>query len=182
MDLDKQFRFDCDFAEKQIMSHGSLNQMFIMHSKTGSTALGIAWQNDAEKQQALELLHLYSVAHDVRAISTLSEAWMTKHDAPIKGPVLRPSKSERRAEIVMITLSSLEENGEQKVRASIREILRNSDGKVVGLGIEDMGGITEKFSGVMVEILPTEPVSQAEQKAAKRQLKRMGFTMGPPKK
>jgi hypothetical protein len=155
----KAFRLDCDFAEKTLRSRGQVTTMFVIRGYDGQVIPMII--AGGEKADAYRMVQLAAVAHDAEAVSCISEAWTLPPEATM--PNVLPSESERRIEVIAVQLVTLDE-----ALGSSREILRDGEGRITGLGPELMKPtvIPERdFSGMMSKVVPSrrpDPEAQAE--------------------
>lgn len=162
-DIDKQFKSDCAFAEKHLVEDGEVSRLFILRDAAGKAQFMPArWGSDAQRGMYLELARTLAIALDARSITTLTEGW----SAPETESGLTPSQSDLRREVLCVTMCAITAQGEREVRMSIREILRGADAKPTGLGPEQIKP-SDKPGGELLELLPPDPVSPEQQRAAR---------------
>jgi hypothetical protein len=160
--LVKAFRRDCDFAAKHLKLQGFFRTMFVIRGHDGQVIpIMVA---GGEKADAYRMVQLAAVAHDAEAVSCISEAWTLPPEATM--PNLLPSESERRIEVIAVQLVTLDE-----ALCSMREILRDAEGRITGLGPERVKPTATPagdFSGTMSKVVPSrrpDPDAQAEARA-----------------
>lgn len=157
----KAFRRDCDFAAKHLKLQGFFRTMFVIRGHDGRVIpIMVA---GGEKADAYRMVQLAAVAHDAEAVSCISEAW-TLPEATMTNVL--PSESERRIEVIVVQLVTLDE-----ALCSMREILRDAEGRITGLGPERMKPTVtpaRDFGGMMSKVVPSrrpDPDAQAEARA-----------------
>jgi hypothetical protein len=155
----KAFRRDCDFAAKHLKLYGFVRMMFVIRGHDGQVIpIMVA---GGEKVDAYRMVQIAAVAHDAEAISCISEAWTLPPEV-LPSEVL-PSESERRLEVVAVQLVTLDE-----ALGSMREILRDAEGRITSLGPERMKPTAtpaRNFGGMMSKVVPSRrptPEAQAE--------------------
>jgi hypothetical protein len=159
----KAFRMDCDFVEKQLRTTGSVSMMFVIRGHGGEVIPMIV--SGGTKEEAYRMVRLAAIAHDAEAVSSIAEAWTLPPDAAMSG--VQPSQSERRIEVVAVQLVTRDE-----AAASMRDILRDAEGRFIGLGPERIKQAVVQapdFGGLIAEVVPPHrPDSEA--RAAAREL------------
>ena len=156
----KGFRRDCDFAAKHLKLQGFVRMMFVIRGHDGQVIpIMIA---GGDKENAYRMVRLAAIAHDAEAVSCISEAWTLPPEATM--PAVLPSESERRIEVIAVQLVTHDE-----ALASMREILRDAEGRITGLGPERMKQTVTPagdFGGMMSEVVPPRRPDRGQRAAA----------------
>ena len=157
----KAFRSDCDFAAKHLRLQGFVRMMFVIRGHDGQVIPILV--AGGEKADAYRMVQLAAVAHDAEAVSCISEAWTLPPEATTLDVL--PSESERRIEVIAVQLVTLDE-----ALGSMREILRDAEGGIAGLGPERMKPTmvpARDFGGMMSEVVPPRRPNQDQQTTAR---------------
>lgn len=160
--FERRWRADLQHAEATLLKDGALAPLFVVVGRDGRTILVPGdFRDEATKRRSADTARLAAVASDAELALLRSESWA------VTGPELpsgvSPSTSDRRVEVVSV-MASARIAGRIIRRASLREILRGSDGRPVAL--RDLPGASEGagMEGPMLDLLP--PIRPtAEQRA-----------------
>jgi hypothetical protein len=161
----KAFKLDCEFAAKALRTQGSLATMFVIRGH-GGEVIPMMFA-DGTKEDCYRMVQLAAIAHDAEAVSNISEAWTLP--AGPRPPEVLPADSERRIEVIAVQIVTLEE-----ALCSMREIIRDAEGKFTGLGPERVPQTTIKmadFGGYMSRVIPPERPDQHNRETAETLLK-----------
>ena len=161
-DWEEWLQSDCVFATRFLVESGSVEQQFILHTRDDHIELVMAPAFDPQSKVTVRtFMQLLCLARDVRAVSILSEAWMTtmplvpgESDDQIAAranEMLPPSKSEVRKEILAVVLIYFDEDGERQSLSSFGEITRGPSGEATG--VDGFESLDETAGGAMIEIL-----------------------------
>jgi hypothetical protein len=155
------------------MAIGQLAPMFVVHAHDGTIIPVLAtWDN---KSGHYDVVKVICIAHDAIAICMICEGWIAGARTREELEGRPPSEREDRKEVVSVTMSMRQ----PRVRSlsSWREIIRDWDGKITGVGPELVPpGI--QGVGRMFELLPEERPSRRDREWAKKLLAESG--MGQP--
>jgi hypothetical protein len=187
-DWAKQLRFDMQFAEKTLVKQGSVNAMYIVHTKDAIHAIPTPWSDDAEKAAYLDMVRVYAVAHEAIAVVYVGEAWVrhvmqasseSQAEFHARVDAVRPRDAEDRREVVSVHIAYYDDAGERQIISDTKEIDRRADGKPSGLKPyrDDHGG-WDVVGGAVVEVLPKQAPSMAERIAAQAILNAAGMSDG----
>ena len=181
----KQLRFDMQFAERTLVKQGSVNAMYVVHTKDAVHAIPTPWRDDAEKAAYLDMVRVYAIAHEAIAVVHIGEAWIrhlvqahneSEAEFDARAHAVLPRNAEDRREVVSIHIAYYDDAGERKVISDTKEIDRRADGKPLGLKPyrDDYRG-WDVVGGAVVEVLPEQAPSMAERFAAQAILKSAGM-------
>ncbi len=151
--LSETLETEKDISNKEILSVGSVEPRFIAVDKNDDVRvieLGPFMANEMMKDAVANAFRAYAKMFNIVRYAHVSEAWTATMN---RGDDMRPpSQREDRREIVAILVS--DEKGELM---SVREILRDNEGKVSGLGPEEIKIDTyEKIGGRFAGLLRDE--------------------------
>jgi hypothetical protein len=158
-DFKLAFKADCEFASTALIRHGELAPMFVVRGRDGSVVPILA---AGERETAYTLARIVCVAHDAIAISMIAEAWTAteQRDQPTFVPV---NKREDRKEVVSVAMVMSEPKRCQFT--SLREIVRDWNGRITGVGPELLPGDAEG-EGPLFDLLPTHRPGKLEREVA----------------
>jgi hypothetical protein len=187
-DWAKQLRWDMQFAERTLVKQGSINAMYVVHTKNAIHAIATPWRDDDEKAGYLDMVRVYAIAKEAIAVAYIGEAWVrhvvqasSESQAEFNARVdaVRPRDAEDRREVVSIHIAYYDDAGERQIISDTKEIDRRGDGKPVGLKPyrDDYQG-WDIVAGAVVEVLPDQAPSMAERIAAQAILKAAGMSGG----
>lgn len=159
---EKQIDFDFEWGRSILMERGLVVPMLIMHAdKPMIVSLGNV--PDERMMETRAVLKMLALAHNVRAVSFIAEAWVRKlakrpgeSEAEVnrrgeEGP--RPSEAEDRSEAVIAAIFWRNATGQRQTLARMGEIDRGWDGKVKGLlPLDDM--VNAHAKSPWAEIVP----------------------------
>ena len=155
-DFEKRWQYDLRHAEQTLLRDGMVAPLFIILGADGRTSLIPADFPDAEtKGRFMDLPRLQAIAVDAEAVMLRTESWMVVGRE--LEPGVAPGHSDRRIEVV--SLAATARYGKRVIqRLSAREIVRDGDGKPVGLReVRVPGhdhGALEGAEGPMFDLLP----------------------------
>jgi hypothetical protein len=159
-DFKLAFKTDCQFASTALIRHGELAPMFVVHSRDGRMVpVLVAIERDA----AYTVARLVCIAYDAIAISMIAEAWTATEQKDRPPSVVPIREREDRMEVVSVAMVASEP--ERCQFTSLREIIRDWNGKITGVGPELIPEDAQG-EGTLFELLPPHPPSKMERQAA----------------
>jgi hypothetical protein len=165
---------DKQAAEQMLLHSGSIKPLFALHTDTALMLITGEWTDDDSHERLLQVVRIAAVAYNVTSISTLTEGWMWSVD-------LRPGESIKsarkrangRVEVLTINLEWRDDEDRGSL-VSVCNILRDKEGKIIGLGEETEDNKDTEVLGKMVDLLPPEDVPEDVQVIAQDMLKSLG--------
>lgn len=149
--LATRWRHDLSHAEKTLLRDGFVSPLFVVRGVDGTECvIPASFASPEDKSRAYDLVRLMAVACDAELVMSRAESWLVLGQLP-EG--IAPSQSERRIEVVSLTMSA--RVGKRVVnRSSLREIMRDTDGKPTGLTEVGLPKGKLDMAGPMFELLP----------------------------
>lgn len=168
----KQVEADMEFAEAMLIERGELMPLFVIHCDDGSTVpIGGSW-TPTSKEDYYSLISLLCVAYEAVGVVQMAEAWMIKRpiDHPLHGKdYAPPSQASDRIEIVSVTAIWRDKTG-RKTANLLREIVRDGEGKAVGLKPAEIEE-TDGLRGMLADIIPARKPPAGMVREAKQIIK-----------
>lgn len=149
--LAARWRHDLNHAERTLLKDGFVSPLFVVQGADGSERIVPgSFASAEEKARAYDLVRLMAIAHDAELVMVRAESWLVLGQLP-EG--ISPSQSDRRIEVVSLAMSA--RVGRRVVhRSSLREIMRDADGKPTGLAEVRLPKGKLDMAGPMFELLP----------------------------
>lgn len=154
-------------AEQMLMHNGSIKPLFALHTDTSLYLITGQWNDVETQERLLQVVRIAAVAYNATSISTITEGWMSS--AKLKSGESLASAKKRAKDRVEVLTVNLEwrDDDEHGSLISVRRILRDDEGKILGLGEEtEENSETSVVKGVMVDLLPPEDVPEDIQEIA----------------
>jgi hypothetical protein len=163
--LDAIWEHDVEWAQITLLETGSVRQMVIVHI---AGSLIVVFSPGAQtRRDFLEFIRALCIAYEAFAVSVFSEAWMLRA-APGVDMTVDPSKSPNRIEVLAVHMSGrADPAGAIEHRASYRPIVRDGDGKLIGLSAAVKFPEGGEHAGAFTSLLPTRRPTYAERRRAK---------------
>jgi hypothetical protein len=149
--FEARWRHDLAHAEATLRKDGFVSPLFVVRGADGTErVIPASFASAEEKALAYDLVRLMAVACDAELVMCRAESWLVLGQLP-EG--IAPSQSDRRIEVVSLTMSA--RVGKRVVnRSSLREIMRDVDGKPSGLAEVGLPNGKLDMAGPMFELLP----------------------------
>ncbi len=177
--------FAWEFGVQQLIANGEVHPMFTLYTPSNERlVLPAAWQNARDKANVQAKVRIVAIAHDVHAISLITEAWTrslsrangeTEAEFHTRTHAVRPSEAEDRTEVLMVTLTYRDDANETRSMQRSAEILRDAAGKPTGVKPVDDDLDDMTMTGSMLEILPNERPSSSQRAAAREVMRLLGI-------
>lgn len=164
--FEARWRHDLDHAEKTLIKDGHVAPLFIIVGLDGQSSLIPAVFPDAEtKARYFDVARMQAIAVDAEAVLLRTESWLVAGDL---ADGIGPAQSDRRIEVVSVT-ATVRLGRKISSRLSVREIVRDDQGRAVGLRDVPMladSKAAEGAKGPMFELLPSPRPSRKQQQQA----------------
>jgi hypothetical protein len=159
-----RWRHDLCHAEATLRRDGFVSPLFAVLGADGSErVIPASFASPEDKSRAYDLVRLMAIACDAELVMCRAESWLVLGQLP---DGIAPSQSDRRIEVVSVVMSA--RVGRRVVqRSSLREIMRDADGKPTGLAEVRLPKGKLDMAGPMFELLPpNRPDAQQQAMAA----------------
>lgn len=172
--FEARWRHDVDHAEATLRRDGFVSPLFaVLGADGGERVIPASFASPEDKSQAYDLVRLMAIACDAELVMCRAESWLVLVGvSPLaKAPEqlergVSPSQSDRRIEVVSVAISA---RVRRRVvhRSSLREIVRDENGKPKGLVEVRIPDGKLDMKGPMFELLPpVRPDAQQQAMAA----------------
>jgi len=149
-------------VEKSIVQNQQLSAMLIAYQDDSFAGFPLDYRSDSERAKVFQTAQLFVRAENPLAIAVLSQVWFVpKLDGSTHLPI---RDSDQRREGVAINLF-YRAQGRKFTTWSVREIMRDNDGKISGL-LPDITIADGVINGEVCRLFPLRPCSRADQKHA----------------
>lgn len=169
----ERFAHDVRHAEDTLVGEGGIAPLFILTTDRGIVPLVPAFGSQELKDASLTAARLLCIAEDPMMVMHRCEAWLVVGDL---SEGVRPSQSDRRAEVVIVMLAG-RVGGRVRKLSSVREIVRGPDGMPTGLAdVRLPGGPgAADLGGPMSDILPERQPTAEQRRVARFGLEKLGM-------
>jgi hypothetical protein len=185
---DRQLAHDLDFAAERMREHGGVSMMLMFrpaHDPDSILLMPAGWSGSEDREIAIKVFRTIGIGVNARMVTLLTEAWLrkvqkhpreTRDEHETRAYAVPPSEAEDRVEVLMAAVAWRDDGGRTRMRASIREILRDDSNAFLGLrrikpGPEDGEAIGQSWLG---DVIPPVNVRAEDREKAMDFLRRMG--------
>lgn len=156
---------DIAWAERVLITAGSFDPVFVVRTPGDDYLIRTTFTERQEKTEALKAIMVFAIAHQATAVSMIAEA--SQKTVPARPGGSRFSAGVMR-EVVIAYCSYYDDDGNRQSGQRIHAIIRGSDGRVTGLGLNEDSGAP--LMGDFAAILPPANVPDHIREAAKASL------------
>lgn len=176
-DWQGQIERDKTFATQQLLDHGEVRPMLILHTPhDGIKVMLLSFPDDRTKQLMHAAVRMMAIAYAADGAVMITEAWMAigmKEDEKHPDmPSVMPRDREDKKEVVLIASAYRDEAGEQHQRVATLEILRDAAGKPTG--VADISMHHGEMRSRWLDVLPPPGVPPALREAARTAIEELG--------
>ena len=184
---------DLQFAEDRLKKFGEVRPLFVMHTRDDTVVcISTGWADERERGAVLGTVALLCLAHDVKALSFISEAWLRMSPRRIgegqaeyeaRMNAVAPRNADDRIEIVSCMLAWTDADYERHGMGAMRGIERDAAGRAIGCapipGFDDKMQSKGELEGDIVNLLPDFPTDPEQRAMVGDLLKAMGVVAEP---
>jgi hypothetical protein len=183
MDPQVIFRKQAAQVEETICRDGYLIPCFLIITDEFDIISLVPIKLTAEtKPNIWESLKNGCVAFKATMLIHVSEAWGRSGNSVAEALALPPSKSDQRIELALVICAFRDSvTDERTAICSAREIIRNTNGGVSGLGPEIAGAEGQELAGSLMTLLSDVPPQRAERRRARAEFERTFHRLWAPK-
>ena len=169
-DLNHHFSAAVAEADQALVEGGRVDPLYLIVGRDlRAQFIGADHTSPERKHVSMELARLAAIAADAEIVIHRTEAWIVLGDAT---PGVPPSMSDRRREVVLVLGAARDADGAILMRLSAREILRAADGAATGTGPLDVPDDGGELLGPLGNLLPPDPPTPSERRAARATIER----------
>ena len=164
-DIDRDnHQFNCEFATAGLLKHQRFHPLHVVYQHDRrQIPIADLWR--LPREDAHTVLRAICIAHDIRAVAVMAEAWVvsgTPRDVDdMLAAGITPSKSERRIEVLSVVMVSRE-----SALGTMWEIIRDDAGNISGLSEPMLGNVEMVASGLVEALGPGRPTRREREAAA----------------